>query len=166
MRFALIGKMDINRDGKDDRQDLIRMIEAAGGIVDYDLPPPEAGKERGKISGDDSWYVIDNPEERPPLVNYQNRREEIGTVEYADFVKKRSAAIRIARDNGVRPLLIGRLLNYLGYAYNAPARGRAEAIDNNALKGLLQKKTDVEQPKPAAEEENNEAMPEEKEEVK
>lgn len=166
MRFALIGKMDINRDGKDDRQDLIRMIEAAGGIVDYDLPPPEAGKERGKISGYDSWYVIDDPEERPPLVNYQNRREEIGTVEYADFVKKRSAAIRIARDNGVRPLLIGRLLNYLGYAYNAPARGRAEAIDSNALKGLIQKKTGAEQPKPEAEEENKEAMPEEKEEVK
>ena len=41
MRFALIGKIDVNRDGKDDRQDLKRMIEDAGGIVDYDLPPPE-----------------------------------------------------------------------------------------------------------------------------
>ena len=38
--FALIGKIDINRDGKDDRADLIRMIEASGGKVDYDLPPP------------------------------------------------------------------------------------------------------------------------------
>jgi len=88
MRFALIGKMDINRDGKDDRADLIRMIEAAGGIVDYDLPPPDAGKERGKISGYDSWYVIDDPEKRPPLVEFQNRREEMGTVEYAEFLKK------------------------------------------------------------------------------
>ena len=46
MRFALIGKIDVNRDGKDDRQDLKRMIEDAGGVVDYDLPPPEFGKER------------------------------------------------------------------------------------------------------------------------
>ena len=50
-RFALIGKIDVNRDDRDDRQDLIRLIEAAGGIVDYDLPPPEAGKEKGKIDG-------------------------------------------------------------------------------------------------------------------
>ena len=63
--FALIGKIDINRDGKDDRADLIRMIEASGGKVDYDLPPPEAGKERGKLSSRDAWYVEDD---RDPLV--------------------------------------------------------------------------------------------------
>jgi hypothetical protein len=60
MRFALIGKMDVNRDGRDDRADLIRMIEAAGGIVDYALPPPEAGKESGKLTGRDAWYVFDD----------------------------------------------------------------------------------------------------------
>jgi len=151
MRFALIGKMDINRDGKDDRADLIRMIEAAGGIVDYDLPPPEAGKERGEITGYDAWYVIDDPEKRPPLVAYQNRREDLGTTENVDFVKQRSNAIRKARDNGVRPMLIGRLLNYLGYSYNAPIRGRAEAIDQATMKNLLQKRTDAAKPKPPAE---------------
>lgn len=165
MRFALIGKMDINRDGKDDRADLIRMIEAAGGIVDYDLPPPEAGKERGKISGYDSWYVIDDPEKRPPLVDYQNRREDIGTVEHADFIKKRSEAIRIARDNGVRPLLIGRLLNFLGYSYNAPMRGKAEAIDTNAMKGLLQKHTDALKGKAPEAEPAKEEAPVDKEEM-
>ena len=65
MRFALIGKIDVNRDGRDDRDDLKRMIEAAGGIVDYDLPPPEAGKETGKLTGRDAWYVIDD---RMPFV--------------------------------------------------------------------------------------------------
>ncbi|SIN86512.1 hypothetical protein SAMN05444166_1337 [Singulisphaera sp. GP187] len=166
MRFALIGKMDINRDGKDDRADLIRMIEAAGGIVDYDLPPPDAGKERGKLSGYDSWYVIDNPEDRPPLVDYQNRREDLGTAEHADFVKKRSDAIRIARDNGVRPLLIGRLLNFLGYSYNAPVRGHAEAIDTNAMKNLLQKHTDAMKPKAPDAEATKEEAPMEKQEEK
>jgi predicted nucleic acid-binding Zn-ribbon protein len=168
MRFALIGKMDINRDGKDDRADLIRMIEAAGGIVDYDLPPPEAGKERGEITGYDSWYVVDDPEGRPPLVAYQNRREDLGTAENADFFKQRSNAIRKARDNGVRPMLIGRLLNYLGYTFNAPVRGRAEAIDQATMKGLLQKQTDAAKPKPPAEgtEATKEETPTEKDQQK
>ena len=74
MRFALIGKIDVNRDGKDDRQDLKRMIEEAGGVVDYDLPPPNYGKETGKLSARISWYVTD---ERMPLrraVRGQDRR--------------------------------------------------------------------------------------------
>ncbi len=50
MRFALIGKIDVNRDGKDDRQDLKRMIEEAGGIVDYDLPPPEFRQGIGQVN--------------------------------------------------------------------------------------------------------------------
>jgi len=143
MRFALIGKMDINRDGKDDRTDLIRMIESAGGIVDYDLPPPGAGKERGKLSGRDAWYVVDDPKDRPLLVQYDNRQEELGTADNTEFITKRSAAIREARDNGVRPMTIGRLLTYLGYTHNAPIRGRAEAVDRSVLKNLLRKQTDA-----------------------
>ena len=46
-RFDLIGKIDINRDGKDDRGDLIRMIEASGGVVEYDLPPPNTDRTPG-----------------------------------------------------------------------------------------------------------------------
>ncbi len=51
MRFALIGKIDMNRDGVDDRSSLKLLIEKAGGIVDYDLPPPEVGKVSGKVTG-------------------------------------------------------------------------------------------------------------------
>ena len=39
-RFALVGKIDVNRDGRDDREELKRMIQEAGGVVDFDLPPP------------------------------------------------------------------------------------------------------------------------------
>jgi len=151
MRFALIGLMDINRDGKDDRSDLIRMIEAAGGIVDYDLPPPDVGKERGKISGYDAWYVIDDPKLRPPLTDVSNRAEALGTAEYELYLKQRSAAISTARDAGVRPILIGRLLNFLGYSYNAPVRGAAEAVDETTLRGLLKKKNETPLPKPEGE---------------
>jgi len=132
MRFALIGKMDVNRDGKDDRADLIRLIQAAGGIVDYDLPPPFAGRETGKISGRDAWYIID---ERIPFRNYENQKED-ATPENAEFVKRRSAAVREARDNGVRPMPLERLLNFLGYDFHASIQGRVEAVDKEALKLL------------------------------
>jgi hypothetical protein len=164
MRFALIGKMDVNRDGKDDRADLIRMIEAAGGVVDYDLPPPSAGKERGKITGRDAWYVIDDPEKRPPLREFQDRGEALGTAENVEFLKKQSEAIREARDNGVRPMLIGRLLSYHGYNFHAPVVGRAEAVDRNTLKNLVRPRPDAaqkaaeENPEPS---DSNEEMPRE-----
>lgn len=162
MRFALIGKMDVNRDGVDDRADLIRLIESAGGIVDYDLPPPYAGKERGKITPRDAWYVLD---ERSPLREYENRAEDLGTAENKEFLEKRSAAVREARESGVRPIPIERLLSYLGYNFHAPIRGRAEAIDKNTLRGLLRPQPQEKKAATGSENEapKEEAMPKEEE---
>jgi seryl-tRNA synthetase len=157
MRFALIGKMDVNRDGKDDRADLKRMILAAGGIVDYDLPPPEAGKESGNLSGRDAWYVFDD---RVPYVLEFNTREEAMTPDKAAFLTKQSEAIKEARINGVRPMSIGRLLTYLGYDYQAPVRGRAEAVDTATLRRMLApKQHEQQQTKPADNAATPETMP-------
>jgi hypothetical protein len=142
MRFALIGKIDVNRDGVDDRDDLKRMIEAAGGIVDYDLPPPEVGRESGKLTGLDAWYVIDD---RPPLAEiYQPK--VVTANQSAEFLTKRSEAIREARLNGVRPIPIQRLLPYLGYDFAAPVVGRAEAVDLKTMKRVLSPKQETEAP--------------------
>ena len=65
MRIALVGKIDINRDGRDDRGDLKRMIEGAGGQVVFDLPPPDVGRKSGDLTGRIDWYVDD---EREPLI--------------------------------------------------------------------------------------------------
>ena len=64
MRFALVGKIDVNRDGRDDRQELKRMIEEAGGTVDFDLPPADLGKETGTLTPRIDWYITDD---RMPL---------------------------------------------------------------------------------------------------
>src|SRR4029077_8750710 len=55
MRFALIGKLDVNRDSRDDREELKRMIKEAGGVVEYDLPPLDLGKETGALSPRIDW---------------------------------------------------------------------------------------------------------------
>jgi len=134
MRFALVGKIDINRDGVDDRAELKRLIESAGGTVDYDLPPPDAGKESGKLSGRLAWYVVD---ERMPLREVYTKKTNVTANENAEFLKKQSEAVRELRANGVRPMLIERLLAYLGYDFMSPVTGRAEAIDVQAQKRLV-----------------------------
>ncbi len=92
-RFALIGRVDIDRDGRDDRAALTRMIRRAGGSVDFDLPP--SGPAKGQIGTGTSWYVFD---ERVSLANR-------GPGE--------TAIIQRARLDGVRAISIDRLLSRL-----------------------------------------------------
>jgi len=132
-KFALIGKMDVNRDGKDDRAELKRMIEEAGGRVDYDLPPPDFGKESGKLTARIDWYVTD---ERSPLRDIYSQPSEATLTEMAQFDKKRGEMIKEARLNSIRPMPIEKLLTYLGYDFAAPVIGRAEGINEDALKRL------------------------------
>ncbi|MBV8488077.1 MAG: hypothetical protein JO161_07340 [Planctomycetaceae bacterium] len=135
-RFALIGKIDVNRDGKDDREDLKRLIEEAGGVVDYDLPPPGSGKESGQLTARISWYVID---ERMPLREvYERKAADAGVAAQAVFEKRRGQVIKEARSEGIRPLELSRLLGYLGYEMNTPTVGRAEAVNGPALRRLVE----------------------------
>ena len=135
MRFALIGKIDVNRDGKDDRQDLKRMIQEAGGVVDYDLPPPEFGKETGKLTARIAWYVTD---ERTPLREVFQGKSDASIAAQSKFERDRGEAIKAARTEGIRPMPVGRLLAYLGYEMGTPIVGRAEAVDPSALRRIVE----------------------------
>jgi hypothetical protein len=97
--FALIGKIDVNGDGKDDRDELKRMIEDAGDVIDFDLPPPDVGKEIGTITPRIDWYVIDD--------RAMSRRGPI-PGRMGEIVKE-------ARLAGIRPMTIERLQAFLGY---------------------------------------------------
>ncbi len=100
VRFALIGRIDVDRDGDDDRAEVRRLIEAAGGLVDYDLPP--GGRESGQIGPMTTWYVVDDRAAAGPSRD--------GGADQ----KRREAAIARARSEGVRPLRVERLLGVLG----------------------------------------------------
>lgn len=167
-KIALIGKIDINRDGTDDRGDLIRMIEAAGGQVEYDLPPPDAdpapgqkavarayinrgetppprqGRASGELNSRFAWYVVDDRG-----AYYKDQKvDDVPTAEESAFVEEVSAAKGEARDNGIRPLPIDRLLAYMGYSsYNRiPTTGRSEYTNKAAIKALTQPKGNVATP--------------------
>src|SRR5690606_26794124 len=114
-RFALIGKIDVNRDGLDDREDLKRLIAAAGGVVDYDLPPPLVGQEQGELNANIIYYVVD---ERDPIRTPSNARavQSLNLAEEA-FAKRRTEVIEEARTLGIRPLPVERLLSSMGYSF-------------------------------------------------
>lgn len=156
-RFVLLGKLDINRDGKDDRADVIRLIENAGGAVEYDLAPPAVDREPGrkavakffgklgqpvpqnpgrgigKISGLAYAYVTDD---REPL-NRDYIPSTTETKEDQEYVQELSKATREARDNGIRPLPLSRLLDYLGYHQADQLQGRLDRVNREAQKQLL-----------------------------
>ena len=56
VEFALVGKMDMNGDGTDDRESLKALIQRNGGKVTLDLPPGSTYK--GKLSFDTRWMVM------------------------------------------------------------------------------------------------------------
>ncbi len=137
MRFALIGKIDVNRDSRDDREELKRMIQEAGGVVDYDLPPLDVGRESGTLSPRIDWYVID---EREPLRAAFEKESDQSLSRASKLAKRMGEMIKEARLVGIRPMPIERLLAYLGYDMNTPVVGRAEAVSTDALRRLTSPK--------------------------
>jgi hypothetical protein len=110
-RFALVGRIDLNRDNQDDRQELKQIIEEAGGIVEFDFPPPDVGQQSGTLSNRIDWYVIDS---RVPLREVRSSNSERVVAGRPDFQKRMSELLKEARLDGIRPMPIERLLSFLG----------------------------------------------------
>jgi hypothetical protein len=104
--FALIGPMDIDRDGVDDRDWLKSMIHRNGGTVDYDLAV--AGPATGAMSRRTTWYVLANiPRSSWPGLPAPFRAQAI-------------KVIKQARLEGVPPMPLMRLSIYLRGEADAP----------------------------------------------
>jgi hypothetical protein len=158
MRFALIGKLDVNRDSRDDREELKRMIREAGGVVEYDLPPLDLGKETGSLSPRIDWYVTD---EREPIRQTFTHQSDSAVAQETKLKQRVGEVTKEARLNGIRPMTIGKLLAYLGYDMNASIIGRTEVVDPNAMRRLTEKRRVPEgQPKATAPAAKTDAEPE------
>lgn len=133
-RIAIIGPIDINRRGHgvDDRADLRRLIEQAGGQVVYDLPPPRKGRESG--NPDDlgiSMYVID---ERPPI--FSDRAESDFSEEFKQYEQHKQEVIKKLRERNILPMPVDRILPMLGYSYGQSKPGQTEALHRGVLDRL------------------------------
>jgi hypothetical protein len=109
-RFALVGPIDIDRDGRDDRGRLKWMILRNGGTVDFDLPPPWGGKETGELTPRVDWYVTDD---RLPLRDIYFSGSEPMVKMQSGFRARMGEVIKQARLDGVRPMPIERLLKVM-----------------------------------------------------
>jgi hypothetical protein len=173
-RFALVGKIDVNRDGRDDRADLIRMIEQSGGYVDYDLPPPgvdrtpgrlaverafakanepvpaATGRASGRMSPLTKAYIYDDRNSlRDPAIS---QKAMDLTPEGQQFSKEYSDATREARANGVQPMRLERLLIELGYSTPTGGLipGTVEMRNRAASKMILKPRANPASPTPPA----------------
>jgi hypothetical protein len=117
MRFALLGRIDLDGDDKDDREELKRMIGEVGGVIEFDLQSPESAKESGTLSPRIDWYVVgDHVLSRNPDSSFDKRMRE---------------AIKEARLNGIRPMPLRRLLAYLEYSASMPIADRTKNASGN-----------------------------------
>lgn len=128
--FALIGKLDLNRDGKDDRDDVKRLIAFSGGKVTYELVLRKGETvEEGKLSGKVAWYVDDD---RPLSIEQLNAL----SVAERDFEARKNEVLREARSLGIRPLPLTRLPGTLGYTIRNLRTSPVEGVDRKTLKEL------------------------------
>ena len=58
----------------------------------------------------------------------------------AKLAQRMGEVIKEARLDGIRPMPIERLLNFLGYDINTPVLGRSEAVNEKALNRVTAKK--------------------------
>lgn len=100
MSFALVGKMDINGDFQDDIDQVRQIIEAAGGVIDAELPV--RGQEKGKISPSTDTLVIGTDVES--IAGSQGGDER--AKDYAKFIAKANA-------NGLEAIDLEKLMGLL-----------------------------------------------------
>jgi hypothetical protein len=98
--FAMLGKMDIDNDRADDSKQVKKLIGAAGGEIDAELPFD--GPETGKITASTNYLVIGSD----VMETSENPNATEKAKEYAKFMAT-------AEKNGAIKITIDRLLGLL-----------------------------------------------------
>ncbi len=105
-------------------------IKEAGGLIDFDLPPPDAGRETGMLSPRIDWYVFDEPAASQQADLPKSGRSPSGPIQ---FEQRMGQVIKEARLNGLRPMKVARLLSLIGYPVGPPSLGRREAANPDGV---------------------------------
>lgn len=103
--FALVGKMDMNGDRKDDIEQVRELIKLSGGVVDAEMDVNT--QQTGKLSHETTFLVMGTdltvPENaNPDLLAQQQARLK----DYAGFIAE-------ARQNGIIQISLDKLMGYL-----------------------------------------------------
>lgn len=102
VEFALVGKMDLNGDGSDDRNAVKALIEQSGGIVTADLTAD--GNLNGQLSVNTRWMVMGE--------DFKTNVDELSSVDKTS-AKKRSLLESEARSLGISRINLDKLLGWL-----------------------------------------------------
>lgn len=142
-QFALIGPLDIDRDGKDDRNDIRQMIASSGGVVTYDLQLISGEAiEKGKLSARIAWYVDDDRDMSPEQLRSMTEAQR-------DFLQRKNEVLREARSLGIRPLPLTRLPSMLGFSFKTLRTSPVEGVDESAVRKMTRPTGRATQDKPA-----------------
>ena len=105
VQIALVGKMDIDGDGRDDRDRLVNLIEQNGCQVAMDMSP--SGEVKGQLSPQVRWMVVGD--------DLRYRVDEEGNLDPAvvEASKKRRELESEARSMGITIISPLNLMNWL-----------------------------------------------------
>ena len=137
--FALIGKMDINGDGTDDRELVKKLIQQNGGKVTADLNPK--GQLVGELSVETTWLVMGD--------DFKVRSSELDATSKLDsataaLAKKRLELESQAKSLGITRINVDKLIGWFrGADTNAviplgdALQGKLEAKESNPSSGRV-----------------------------
>ena len=96
-KFAFIGKMDLDGDGKDDRETLMLIIIRNGGRIGFDMPP--SGEITGELTDDTRWLILG---------------EGVDAIDGAELIQSK------AKELGISQIRLEKLMDYLRIQKRSP----------------------------------------------
>lgn len=104
--FALVGKMDVNGDGRDDTDRVREMIRMAGGKIDEEMDTKQSRSGPG-MTPNTSFLVLGTDLTLPDSANPEQIAQHQQKIEaYAEFMNE-------ARQNGIIQINLDKLMGYL-----------------------------------------------------
>jgi hypothetical protein len=109
--FSFVGVLDLNGDGKSDRELLHSILQNAGAKVEVEVNDKgERIPEEGRLSVRTKFLVIGEMEDPTEYPGYDDKQQELKTV-----MEERNKLLSEARRQGIRVVNFPDFLSYIGY---------------------------------------------------